>query len=959
MKRGLTLAWRCHFLSHAVRPTPAGRRALRNPTTTIASYIRSVEVTLVDPETILGRDEELASVDGFIRDDQAGSRALLIEGDAGIGKTTLWRRAVRLAERNGCVITSRASEVEAKLTFTVLGDLLGPVLDRTIDDLPLGQRRALEAALWLSDTAAGRPDIRAVSLATLGVFRALTAEGPLTIAIDDVQWVDGPSSRALSFALRRLEDESIVVVAARRRVPGLQDPLSLASLEARLFRLDLGAMEPGPLGRLLRQRLDRDFPLPAVAQIHRASRGNPFYAIEIGRSLPADGPSLSPSEPLPIPSDLEDLLRARVSALSRPAQDALLLAAAAAEPTQDLLETAGAHPSFLAEAEATGVVKVHAAAIEFAHPLLASAVYGGASTAERRSAHRRLATIVSGTEEAARHLALSAEGPDERIAAQLGGAGSQAETHGSPQAAAELFLLAAQLTPSDETESWRIRMQNAAWNMFDAGEAAQARRLVERILEDVSPGPPRADTLLTLAGMSWSDVKVVTGLLERALEEVGDDRRTGGRILADYAWAALQACDTDSASDRARRAIELSSSFVDAQALRLPLTALAMVDGVLGHPAADLLDRAEALQDSLIHAESSSPAMCRGRLQMWSGALDSARSTLERELARFRNNGHEVGCWEILSDLAEVELRAGRWAIAARRADEAYEIAVEADRPEVLGQILPTKAAVAATTGDVPRARAAGVEGVEICERTGDRWHEIRARSALGFLELSLGDHAAAGAWLQSVAQITETMGIREPGVFPFIPDAVETLVALGDVEPAEALTARLADHASAIDRPVATATLAHCRALVSAAHSDLEEASAFTDQALREHERASQPFELARTLLVSGVIHRRAKRKKPARDAIEGALRTFESLGAPLWAERARLELARIGGRPPQPKDLTPTEEEVARLVAEGRTNREVASALFMSPHTVDANLRRIYRKLGVRSRTELAARL
>ena len=284
---------------------------------------------------------------------------------------------------------------------------------------------------------------------------------------------------------------------------------------------------------------------------------------------------------------------------------------------------------------------------------------------------------------------------------------------------------------------------------------------------------------------------------------------------------------------------------------------------------------------------------------------------------------------------------------------------VEAGWIDVLGEVASVKAAIEAATGKVQEARVDGPEALSVSERTGDRWNEIKARAALGFLELSLGDAAAAHGWLAPAVQMTERMDLREPGAFPFVPDEVEALVALGELESAERLTDRLDEQGRALDRPLALATAARCRGLVAGARGDLEEAAEHLQRSLREHARTQQPLELGRTLLVAGAVRRRMRQKKGARDLLQRALTTFDGLGAPLWSQRAQRELARIGGRAPTSTGLTPTEGQIASLVAEGRTNREVAEALFMSPHTVDANLRRIYRKFGIHSRTELAHKL
>ncbi|MGH3034720.1 MAG: AAA family ATPase, partial [Gaiellaceae bacterium] len=256
------------------------------------------------PDAIIGRDGELAAITSFFQDEHAGPRALVLEGAAGIGKTTLWREAVRLAESGSLVLSSRASEAETRMSFTVLGDLLVPVLEGPMGDLPAGRRNALEAALLLGPPARTRPDSRAVSLAVLGVLRALASGAPLTIAIDDVQWVDAPSARALAFALRRFVDEPVTVVAAKRSASGLPDPLDLVgSLRDGVDRLTIGPIAPVPLGRLLRRRLDNDFAPSLARRIHDVSGGNPFFALEIGRALRGEDALVNPGEPLPVPSD--------------------------------------------------------------------------------------------------------------------------------------------------------------------------------------------------------------------------------------------------------------------------------------------------------------------------------------------------------------------------------------------------------------------------------------------------------------------------------------------------------------------------------------------------------------------------------------------------------------------------------------------------------------------------------
>ncbi len=910
------------------------------------------------PDTIIGRADELGAVERFFDLEPSGARGLLIEGDAGIGKTTVWREAVRIAEGTGTVLASRASEAEAQLSFTVLGDLLVPALnDEVLAGLPVGQRRALEVALLLAEHASTRPDARAISLAVLAVLRALTSAHAVTIAVDDVQWVDAPSARALTFALRRLEAEPIAFVGARRVGSGAGEPIDLVrDLPGGLERLTITQLDESSLGRLLRRRLDREFPPPLVKKIHEEAAGNPFFAIEIGRALGTETPSSLPRKPLPVPRDLRDLLHRRLSALSGGARSTSLLVAASPAPTLDVVEAAGGSAVGVDEAVDEGILATQGTRLEFTHPLLASSVYGTASSKERRRAHQRLAEVVSDPEERARHLALSAEGPSEDVAAALHAAAARAHDRGARLAAAELYELAATLTPPP-SDQIRQRHLAAAEALFDAGDADGAREMVEDVLRQLDPGPGRADTLRVLAFMSWNDVDRISGLLTQSLGEVGDDPVLRSLVLSEMAWAELEACHPARSSDLAREAVSLARAAPVAESLpeRLALKIQSMSEAVLGRPAREFVERAIALEVAIL-GESTEPAICLGRELLWAGDVRAARDVLNAALERALEQGRAAPSWEIVFSLAEVEFRAGRWERAAHHANDALETVLDVGRGDVAGEILSLRAAIGAATGHAEQARIDGLEALSMSERNGDRWIEIAARSALGFLELSEGDPAAAHAWLAPATATCREMGLGEPGVFLFVPDEVEALISLGQVEEAERLTDRLEEQGRELDRALALATAARCHGLIAGARGQLEVASAHLDHALAEHGRAEHPFQLARTLLVAGELERRMKRKRPARELLERARATFDELGAPTWAARARTGIARIGGRAPSPDGLTPTEVEVAKLVAQGLTNREVADALFVSQHTVNANLRRVYRKLQVRSRTELA---
>jgi DNA-binding CsgD family transcriptional regulator len=350
---------------------------------------------------------------------------------------------------------------------------------------------------------------------------------------------------------------------------------------------------------------------------------------------------------------------------------------------------------------------------------------------------------------------------------------------------------------------------------------------------------------------------------------------------------------------------------------------------------------------------------CHGLQLLWAGELGAARQVLNQELAEYERLGRYVVRGELLTYLAEVECRAGNWEVAARHAQEAYDIDVEAGWLLGLGHLLFPRALVAAHAGDVAGARSDAEEGLRHSLRNEDLLDASCNRAVLGFLELSLANPAAAMGQLEPVLAFLDELGSPEPGIIPVAPDAIEAMVSLGRLEEAEALLDRLERQGRALDRPWAVATAGRGRGLLAAARGDLPAARSALEQAMVEHRQVPQPFELARTLLAKGEVERRAKQKKAARSSLEQALDLFLALGAPLWAQRARDDLARAGGAMPPSGELTPTEQQIVQLVGEGKKNREVAEALFISVKTVEANLSRIFHKLGVRSRTELARQI
>ena len=927
-----------------------------------------------DHRRILGRDAELAEIDRFMASVPDGPRALILEGSAGIGKTTLWQSGIASARAAGfLVLSTRAAQSEATLSYSALGDLFEDAVDDAITDLPPPQRRALDAAL-LRSSPDGTLDRRAISLASLGVVRTLAAETPIVIAIDDVQWLDTPSVRVLAFMLRRLRDEPVSTLASLRL--GVDAPAERIDIERALGfdqvqRLSVGPLDQASLGRLLRERMGVEFSRPVINRIDAVTRGNPLFALEIAREVVHTGVRPEPGGQLPVPDDLRALLVARIASLPTSTSEPLLVVAAASQPSQELILAVTDRPERalegIAAAEEAGVLERGNERLHFSHPLLGSTVYSSASAEQRRSLHLRLSERLSDPEERARHLALATTGPDADVASALDGAAGHARARGAPDAAAELMELAIHLTPAEDVDALRRRRLDGAGYHFDAGDAPRANELLERAIDDSPPGVDRAQILYRLSSMSWMNLeRGVRAPLERALPEATGDPDLLAGIHLDLAWVDLYQGDLDAALIHAQASVDRSEHGEDPATRGDALGTIGMVRFLRGDSAPDMLSEAIGLQDAAMEEASwteasvyTTPRATLGLQLMWSEALTEARATLEHELAEYERLGMYTVRQEVLCYLAELECRAGRYELAADYALEAAETVAESGMAASQTHVVRFNQALAAAyLGQVDDARLLATEGLELARANDDSFNGAWNGAVLGFLELSLGQSERAHGHLEPVVAYLDRLDAVEPGIIPCIPDDVEALIALDRLDEAEALLERFTRKAEDRDRPWALAASFRCRGALAAARGDVAGARSLLEAAVGQHGRSSQPFETARTLMVRGIVERRSKQKRAARDFLDDAVARFDALGARSWSAKATSELARAGGTPDASTTLTPTEDRVAHLVAEGKTNREVAGELFISVKTVEANLTRIFHKLGVRSRAELIRR-
>jgi DNA-binding CsgD family transcriptional regulator len=918
----------------------------------------------VRPHRLVGRDEELGSLVRLLDAPDELPAAAVVVGEAGIGKTALWLATGEEAGKRGYMVLScRPSEAEARFSFSGLSDLLGRHVADVLPELAAPQRSALEAALGLSS---GEPvEERLVAFALLNVLQRLGEDNRIVIAVDDVQWLDEPSASLLRYALARLETERVLALLTVRGEP--PSWLGRSAPGGRLLELELSPLSIGALHELLRARVDVAFPRPVLLRIWETSGGNPFFALEVARALQRRGRRPAPGEELPLPQSLEELVHERLAGLSPPARQVARAVAALAEPTVALVQAAVPEDSDLGLAEAVeaGVLQLDDERLRFTHPLLGWAISAHSTAAERRALHQRLAELVPRGEERARHLALASASPNGEAASALEEAAQAAHRRGAPSAAAELAEQAWRLTPAIDDHEVRRRMLLAADRLRDAGDSRRAIAVLEQARAAAPPGPARAAVLMHLVQPTWDarGPREALVICQEALAEAeGDDalEATINLDLADLMRGFVEDASSDRGLEHAKLAVAAARRVGDPA---LSCRALAMFGLLhfiagLGIPHAEMKE-ALALERSLGASPLDEATWVIAHQLAWSGDdLGRAR----RHLHSYRKSISERQGLEerfVLLWLSLVEWRAGKWELAAHYAAEMLVLAAQAGYEAEQPIFDLAAAAVAAHQGQIEEARARAGGALELAEKVGSRLAQALHFWVLGFIELSLDDPVAGLEKFRRAWETYDKLGYFEPGHRLELADTLEALISVGELEETEQRLAPWEKRARTLERGWAVANMARCRGLLLAARGDFAGAFAAFDEALVEHSRNILPFEHARTLLALGTTQRRAKQRAAARATLEHALGIFEDLGAPLWSGKVQTELGRIGGRAPSRGDLTESERRIAALVAEGSTNREVASALFVTEHTVETALTRVYRKLGVRSRSELAARL
>lgn len=909
---------------------------------------------------LIGRTRELQRVAALLDAAASGrSGALVISGVAGIGKTTVLDAAASAARERGLtVLRARALEDEQGHAFAGLRELLRPArgLRARLDP---HHAAALEVALGEQEGPPQPPF--AVSVALLALLAAAEEDG-LLVLLDDVQWLDEGTFEAVLFATRRLHAEGVAVLLAARPEPdrGLR--------ERGIEHLELGGL-PTSDARALADRAGGGVAALPLEQLVAAVDGHPLALVELAAGLTADqragvAPLAEPLRPGPA---IERAFRGRLDALPATTADALAVAAAdehaSRAQTADAIRRLGLPADALDAAERAGILERDGVRWRFRHPLLRATAYHRAPLALRRDAHGALAEDAE-PERRAWHRAAACDGPDAAVAGELEDVAAAVTARGALGAAAELLARAAELSP-DAQDRGRRRVAAAAI-LATIGDPGRARPLVDAAVAEAPEDPLLRCDLERVRGMLLAR----GGRLEEGLRIVSDAAEEVAAV--DPARAAEMLLGTvpghwmpghfDRMAEIAARVRELAGDRLPAHAEVAGLVQ-ALVLALTGRPAdaAAALERHVAVleRDDVPDAGTemlSTPA----HVACWTERHDLAERIVSRQLAAARARRAPGELIYPLAVQGELALRTGRLGPALAAGTEAVTLAVDANMPILLAPAGGLLAQTEAALGQEDACREHAHLSLGICALVDGVSMGLAARSALGLLGLGLGRPDEAAEWLGVCARDSARMGMREPNKTRWHANLVEALVLTGDDAGAREATAVFAAAAAAAPSAWSRAALARCRGLIAEGADgapDLEASAA-------AFEERSDAFEAARSRLLLGERLRRARHRNRARDPLQAALDAFERMGAATWAARARDELRATGGpvsgeRHAAAERLSPYELRVALLVADGRTNPEVAAELYMSRKTVEHHLSLIYRKLGLRSRTELAREL
>ena len=912
-------------------------------------------MTRYSQQMLYGRAQERLRIEELL-DGARSSRsgALVIRGEPGIGKTALLQ-SVRSGAPDLQVLSARGVESERHLAFAGLHQLLLPAM-RLVDRLPEPQARSLSGALGLSDATSDSKFL--TSAACLSLLAELAEEKPVVCIVDDAQWLDTPSVDALLFVARRTEVDGIVMLFASR------DDEMGPGFEARgVPSLTLTGIDKAAAAEIVRSRVSEVAAYVRDRLIQRAN-GNPLALVELPASLSEaqlSGREALP-ERLPLSPDVQALFLSRVRRLPEDTQRLLTVAAidgtGLLAPVLAAAGTVGIDAAALDAAELSGLIEVDGSRFELKHPLVRSALYQASTSRDRRAAHLALADALADPSQAdqrAWHRAAAALGPDASAANDLEDTADAARRRGGHAAAADALERAAVLTAESVEAARRyLAAATAAWH---AGQPARATALLDQARPDLSEPAQRVD-LEHLSGtiqFRCGSVLDARHVLLAAADEASElSPQRAVEILFDVGLAGIDAGDYALVAEAGRRAAAL------------PRTADKSIDFL-----ADLIVSVGSLCEGKTAVEvplvldvvARSDGVDDPRWLIWAAAGAGLSGMPDREaeiLARASTIARTSGAVDLLTYVLvtyAVNGVVGAQLRAISEASEGLTLAREAGLTNAATIQQATLAWFAAVSGNDEICESAAAEATTAGRINGEGLGCAIAEWAVALRDLSLGRVVESTNRLAALR--AAPVGLSHPLVLLMsTPDFIEASVRAGDVEQAQSAYAILAGFATPGAPPWAVALAARSRALLT---DDATDAEAEYMQALTAHEEAPRPFDQARSQLLLGEHLRRARRRVDARKHLRTALEQFEFLGAAHWAERAKTEL-RASGETARRRDmgivsqLSPQELQVARFVADGLSNKEVAAQLMLSPRTIDAHLRSIFSKLGITSRTELA---
>ena len=909
---------------------------------------------------LLGRGTQLEAIEGLLhRAGEGDSGALALVGPAGTGKTSLLRAAESRAGE-ALLLRVRGIESEAEIAFAGLLELTHPLAD-LMARLPAPQLHALEGALALGPTDG--TDRFSVAAATLGILELAAADRPVLVVVDDLHWLDPASTQAILFAARRLWREGVAILLSTR-----PEVHVVGQLEG-ITQLEVGPLEAEDAASLARATASRALVDDEIETLVVGTGGNPLAIVEATRHM---GTSAEAMEgvvlPLPVAERIRVGVERRLESFGAAERTAVLVAAAAGtRASSGIVEAALAEEGLslddLGAAEHEGVLRVHGGTIEFEHPLTRSAVYGAEGGADQRRAHEVLArAFARDAPERAWHLAAAAVGTDPEAAEALEAVGRDAMARGAPSSALRAFERAVRLTRETEPAARRLLLSGEAARL--AGNIEHARNAIALALEHTRDPLLRADALALLFQMDlWRAPVVTARTIAVEAERLSSlDPIRAARMLSEAAAALMRSGSITQGLEFAERA----QAMIRAQGLEDDAVAFSVHFGLVmdargPEVVGPLRLLGERVRRSAPTAQTLALLQQVAWAQTWMEDYESATLLLEHAVSVGRSQA--PGALPMaLATRAELAYRRGRWQTALADTTEAASLAAAFEQAHARGLALTCQARIEAVLGREEDCRATAREAATIGVRLGGEGSPVSAygEPALGLLELAHGRPAEAITHLVLLVGSFQRGGIREPGVVLAAGDLVESYARCGRRADALALLEQFEAAALLTQRRGARAIAARCRGILAA---DDQFPPAF-QEALAWHEGVDMPFERARTELALGERLRRARRRADARVHLREALDAFERLGAIDWARAASRELE-VSGETATPRsgprsdELTPQELQVALIVASGATNREAGARLFLSAKTVEAHLGRIYRKLGVRSRTELAARL